>query len=185
MPQSINCPSCTRLLRVPENLLGKPVKCPACGTNFNVAVGAEPSDYDSASVPPPEQDPDANYVDSPAEDSLDDRRSSRGRRRRSRRGRGGAPHRGPLILVLSIIGLVMLMFCAVLTLPFCLPAWLMANRDLRLMRAGQMDDEGEGLTQAGRICGIIGTILGGLVFLALCLYVLVIIVAIGMGGPPR
>jgi hypothetical protein len=35
----------------------------------------------------------------------------------------------------------------------------MGNNDLAEMRAGRMDPEGEGLTNAGRICGIIGTIL--------------------------
>ena len=49
----------------------------------------------------------------------------------------------------------------------------MGNSDLVEMRAGRMDPEGEGVTQAGRICGMIGTGLnvlwlccGGLQFLA-------------------
>jgi hypothetical protein len=33
----------------------------------------------------------------------------------------------------------------------------MGNSDLAEIRAGRMDPEGEGLTQAGRIIGIIGT----------------------------
>jgi hypothetical protein len=35
----------------------------------------------------------------------------------------------------------------------------MGTNDLREIRAGRMDPEGEGQTQAGRICGIIGTFL--------------------------
>ena len=62
------------------------------------------------------------------------------------------PHRGALILVLGILGLVFCAFCA----PF---AWFLGNEDLAKMRAGTMDPEGEGLTQAGRIMGIIGTVL--------------------------
>jgi predicted Zn finger-like uncharacterized protein len=34
MPTMINCPSCERKLRVPEELLGKKVRCPSCGTMF-------------------------------------------------------------------------------------------------------------------------------------------------------
>jgi hypothetical protein len=34
MPEIIQCPSCQRELQVPEDFIGKPVKCPACGLNF-------------------------------------------------------------------------------------------------------------------------------------------------------
>ncbi len=62
------------------------------------------------------------------------------------------PHRGILILVLGILGLIL---CP----PFGIAAWLMGNSDLREIRQGYMDPSGEGLTQGGRICGIVGTIL--------------------------
>ncbi len=35
----------------------------------------------------------------------------------------------------------------------------MGNKDLEAMRRGRMDDAGEGLTSAGRICGMISSIL--------------------------
>ncbi len=35
----------------------------------------------------------------------------------------------------------------------------MANRDLRAMQAGEMDPTGEGLTRAGKILGVIVTVL--------------------------
>jgi hypothetical protein len=35
----------------------------------------------------------------------------------------------------------------------------MGNNDLREMAAGTMDPDGRGLTQAGKICGMIGVIL--------------------------
>lgn len=61
------------------------------------------------------------------------------------------PHRGPLILALGIIACCgALMFTG-------LPAWFMANRDLRLMSRGLMDSHGLGLTVAGKVCGIVGT----------------------------
>ena len=34
MPQIVTCPDCGRKLRVPDNLLGKKVKCPGCGQKF-------------------------------------------------------------------------------------------------------------------------------------------------------
>jgi hypothetical protein len=62
------------------------------------------------------------------------------------------PHRGPVILVLGILGLVMCFILGII-------AWVMGNADLREMDAGTMDPSGRGLTSAGKICGMIGTIL--------------------------
>jgi hypothetical protein len=62
------------------------------------------------------------------------------------------PHRGTLILVLGILGLVI---CG----PLGIAAWIMGNGDLKQIDAGAMDSSGRSLTNAGRICGIIATIL--------------------------
>jgi len=62
------------------------------------------------------------------------------------------PHRGVLILVFGILGLV----CCVI---FGIIAWVMGNGDLREMDAGRMDPSGRGLTQAGKICGIVNVAL--------------------------
>ena len=62
------------------------------------------------------------------------------------------PHRGTLILVLGILGLVV---CG----PLGIAAWIMGNGDLREMAEGRMDPAGQGMTQAGKICGIIGIVL--------------------------
>jgi predicted Zn finger-like uncharacterized protein len=79
---------------------------------------------------------------------------------RKRRGvrRDCEPHRGTLILVLGIISIVIY----ALGLPLGLPAWIMGRGDLRKMDRGEMDPAGRSTTQAGYICGIIGTILGAL-----------------------
>ena len=63
------------------------------------------------------------------------------------------PHRGTLILVLGILGLVC---CGIFT---AIPAWIMGSADLKEMDAGTMDPEGRGITNAGKICGMIGCIL--------------------------
>jgi len=72
------------------------------------------------------------------------------------------PHRASTVLVLGILGLVV---CNVLGVI----AWVMGNSDLAEMRAGTMDPSGYGTTNAGRICGIIATVLMiiGLIFLVI------------------
>jgi hypothetical protein len=62
------------------------------------------------------------------------------------------PHRGTLILVLGILGLVV---CG----PVGIAAWVMGGSDLKEMDAGTMDPSGRGTTQAGKICGMIACIL--------------------------
>ena len=62
------------------------------------------------------------------------------------------PHRGTVILVLGILGLVV---CG----PLGIAAWVMGSGDMKEMDAGTMDPAGRGTTQAGKICGIIGTVL--------------------------
>ena len=71
------------------------------------------------------------------------------------------PHRGTLILVFGILSLVL---CA----PLGIPAWIMGNADLKEMDAGKMDPSGRSITQGGRICGIIGTVLLGIGVLFFC-----------------
>lgn len=62
------------------------------------------------------------------------------------------PHRGVLILVFGILGLLLCFIFGIL-------AWVMGNQDLAQMNQGLMDSEGRQLTQAGRICGMISVIL--------------------------
>ncbi len=63
-----------------------------------------------------------------------------------------APHRGAMILTFGILSIA----CCP---PFGIAAWIMGNTDLAQIEAGMMDPSGKGTTNAGRICGIIGTIL--------------------------
>ena len=62
------------------------------------------------------------------------------------------PHRATLILVLGILGLVI---CA----PLGIVVWILGNGDLKEMDAGTMDPSGRSTTNAGKICGMIATIL--------------------------
>lgn len=62
------------------------------------------------------------------------------------------PHRGVMVLVLGILGIVVCFICGII-------AWVMGKSDLQEMDAGIMDPSGRGLTQAGKICGMISVIL--------------------------
>jgi predicted Zn finger-like uncharacterized protein len=187
MPDVITCPKCDRKLRVPDELMGQEVKCPTCSTTFT-ASGTPPSPPPPP-LPPREPEPEPHRV-SPRRpgrrddsDELDDYdNDDRPRRRRGTRpGRYLQPHRGSTILVLGILSLV------ILPIVFGPIAWIMGNNDMREIRAGRMDPEGEGNTNAGRICGMIGTILG-IISIVCCIGWFALIIAgsaAGAGGARR
>ncbi|MCI0465245.1 MAG: zinc-ribbon domain-containing protein [Gemmataceae bacterium] len=194
MAEIISCPSCQRKLQVPENLLGQDVQCPTCGAAFAARADQGPAPSQAPAPPPtvaptpapepqrwapsyPPAGPDrGDYPPGPGprrppgrdygyEDDYDDY-DPYNRRPRSRRGM--APHRGSTILTLGILSLVVLG-------PILGPiAWVMGHQDMNEIRAGRMDPEGEGPTNAGKICGMIATILSA-VGLAFCfLWMLVV-----------
>jgi predicted Zn finger-like uncharacterized protein len=154
MPLIVACPSCGGKLRVADVLLGRRVRCPACDTTFT-------SDVESVS-PPAESRPAPHLDDFPESDwDISDIRKRMPRR-------DAEPHRGTLVLVLGILSLVtVMMYClAPFGLIFGLCAWIMGQKDLGKIKSGHMDEEGRGTTQAGWICGIIGTVLNGVWTLA-------------------
>jgi predicted Zn finger-like uncharacterized protein len=170
MPITTSCPSCSRALRVPDDLLGKNVKCPTCGTTFLAAGESAP--------PPAEEEPPApaparrpappdDYDDGPAAEE----------RRPARRRSSLQPHRGQIILILGILALVT--GTGWILGPI---AWIMGNNDLKEIRAGRMDPEGEGTTNAGRICGMIATIFNIAVVACGCVGFAIIMIAGIAGG---
>ncbi len=82
-----------------------------------------------------------------------------------------APHRGVLILVLGILGIVCCFICGII-------AWVMGNNDMREIDAGRMDPSGRGLTQAGKICGMVGVILW---IVGIAIQVLFMLLGVGFG----
>lgn len=70
------------------------------------------------------------------------------------------PHRGGSVLALGILGLVPL----VGVIPFGIPAWVMGSNDLRGMDLNQVDASGRKLTRAGRVCGVVGTVIWLMLF---------------------
>jgi len=148
MPILVNCPSCRQTVQVPENLIDQFVRCPACEATFTatrqmalpdpVTVEYEPSAETRGQRSPPPQ--------SPAQQPVRPTANLR-------------PHRGVAILVLGILSIVLICGIGLIFGPI---AWIMGTNDLREIREGRMDPAGEGMTAAGRICGIVGTCLHGL-----------------------
>lgn len=254
MATIVDCPTCTRKLRVPDELLGKKVKCPTCSGTFDAMVapapagagsssgpaeprlslddggtlagasktqprppgaGAGPPDSGAPSPAPPvssENPPGAvpsseqetlshfpsqeapeedlepcpycgekiardatrcTYCKEDLEDDVkSDRPWDRGYRPYRDVRRDSEPHRGTLILVLGIVSIVSssLSVCSygllgIIGLVMGICVWVMGQKDLKKMRSNQMDPQGQGSTQAGWICGIIGTVFGALGFL--------------------
>ena len=176
----VSCPECRRQLRVPEELVGQQVKCPTCGHVFiaNLEAPPPPRPEDESLQRPREasrrtaDEDDDRPRRRPRYDDEEDDEDDRPFRRRSRyddedddydddrprrRRRYLKPHRGVGVLVLGILAVVTGL--GIILGPI---AWVMGNNDLTEIRAGRMDAEGEGMVNAGRICGIIGTILGAL-----------------------
>lgn len=165
MAQLIQCPQCDRQLRVPDELLGKRVQCPSCGNTFVAPSARAPIAEIVPSMGEPVPLAPARAQRRPDDDDLDGLEDPP----RYRRRRELADHRGGLILALGILSIVI--SCLGLLLgPI---AWTLGNTDLAAMRAGRMDPEGESLTNAGRVCGIIGTVLGGLSFCSMLFWIVV------------
>ncbi len=71
------------------------------------------------------------------------------------------PHRGGVVLALGILGIVVCFICGII-------AWVMGKNDLQEMEAGVMDPSGRDITNAGRIYGLIGFVLGCIGQLGVC-----------------
>jgi predicted Zn finger-like uncharacterized protein len=247
MSTIVDCPSCNRKLRVPDDLLGKKVKCPTCSGTFDAVAESsgkipapssspppDPGPFGSSmpqmslegtpsgspaadssspapvpnapgseayapssekgSVPPSEQDTlsqnvpksgaeeelvpcpycgEKNPVDATrcgyCREHLDDEDLSgrpwdQGYRPYRDVRRDSEPHRGTLILTLGIVSIVSSVtgFLGLIGLIMGICTWVMGQRDLKKMQANMMDPQGLGSTQAGWICGIIGTAFGSL-----------------------
>jgi len=80
-----------------------------------------------------------------------------------------------MILVLGILALVLNFSCGIGWI-LGIVAWVMGNADLRAMQSGQMDRTGEGMTKAGKICGLISVIL-----FVVGVFIWIVMMALGIG----
>ena len=69
-----------------------------------------------------------------------------------------------MVLAMGIISLVGVAVVGGLPIIFGIIGWVMGQTDLRKMRNNQMDRDGEGMTRAGWICSIFGTLVNGAIF---------------------
>jgi phage FluMu protein Com len=189
------CPGCQARLSVATSDLGADVECPYCKTVYKAkkpGTGTSPvspsrrSELDEDRPSRRRRDEEEEEDDRPSrrrrrdevdeEEEEDDRprrrrrdeeeEEDRPRKRKRRRGGSYAPHRGVTILIFGILGWAV---CLI----FGIMAWVMGNADIKAMDEGRMDPEGRGMTQIGRIMGMVQCILAlicvpvyiGLIFL--------------------
>lgn len=165
MSQLVTCTQCRQELRIPSELAGKKVKCPACAFTF-VAAPPLPSEVLS-------HDDRVGREEEPVTVQPRSRRQRRRNDEDSAYDDSLSPHRGSLILVLGIMSiLASFVGCAPVGLALGLMAWIMGGNDLQAMAIGTMDRSGESETGSGRTCGIIGTVLNGIGFFCIGVYIL-------------
>jgi predicted Zn finger-like uncharacterized protein len=114
MPEQIRCPSCSSVLRVPDTLLGKNVKCPKCTMTFVAEM--EEEDPPEGIVREPRRSPSRSRVRDDVEDEElppeeeEEEEEERPRRRKRRRRRrisaeASASVAGPAIALMVVSGL--------------------------------------------------------------------------------
>jgi hypothetical protein len=68
MPQIIICPECERKLRVPDDLLGKKVRCPGCSVMFKAVAAGD----DEIAIKEPDEEPAPRRKPPPREERISD-----------------------------------------------------------------------------------------------------------------
>jgi len=192
------CQNCSTTLRVDRQYLGRQARCPNCKT-INQVADQKSSDDASSSVigqEVPDQQVQTETVEGETDPLSFDRPSQNtasektpageagnqgfrsnpytSPRSRSTAWHGNNPHRGGLILTLGILAAT----CNFLLIPGIM-AWVMGASDLKKMKAGYMDSDGQGITTAGMVLGIIFTLLI-LVPIALYLFFAMFLIAVAI-----
>ena len=197
MAETIKCVHCDAPLRLPEQYIGQEVRCPSCQKTFTARLPKEPPPRSRPEPEPePESEPEPRETSSaarrrPREIDEDDAPSGRRRPRteddedypRPRgsrydddRRRRSYPkgERSGIILALGIISLASSpMGCcffplAVVGIGCGATAIFLGRSDLAEIASGQRNPAGQGMTNAGMICGIIGTIVSVLFMFISC-----------------
>ncbi|HEY7328534.1 MAG TPA: MJ0042-type zinc finger domain-containing protein [Gemmataceae bacterium] len=128
MPEQVRCPECNAALRVPENLLGKTVKCPKCQTTFTAEtdepveserIVREPRPSSARRRPPPPEEIEEDELEEvPDEEEEQEERPRRRRRGGGRRRAAEAAVSGPAValIVLGSLDLFLIVLDLVLGL---------------------------------------------------------------------
>lgn len=99
MPTTLNCPSCSRPLRVPDELLGRQVKCPSCGTTFLATSSGE-----AALAPAARESYEPDESEAEYEERAEDRPRGRAGQRSWAEGKVRAP--AVCLLVAGVLGVL-------------------------------------------------------------------------------
>lgn len=200
----VRCPSCEHTFDAPGSSapapepspeprdfpldlsLDEPNSSPTSSGDADGLLGAielKPPGAEEPAAPPRTEAPGSTPKRKPRvpDEEFDEDAPSFVRRRPPRR--DCEPDRGSVVLTLGILSLVGLCLSPI-GLTLGLIAWVMGQKDLRKMRRGDMDPRGEGTTQAGWICGIIGTVLNTLAVLFCSGYIALVAFAVNSIPPP-
>jgi hypothetical protein len=183
MPTTVDCPSCGRVLLLPDDVATAAVRCPGCASTFPGSVASAVTEPEALprvrslqAVETPARGSDqracpycreaipgnATFCRFCGEELAAENDNVPPWERVGALRRDVDSHRGGLVLTLGVAGMIAsgIHVLSVIGVPLSVTAWVMGQSDLKRMRANQLDPGGAGLTQAGRICGIIGTCLG-------------------------
>ncbi len=172
---------------MPDDLLGKKVRCPGCDETFTAATG-EIGRTGSVTASPRSEPSEAyreGAASGPTHRDVDDKPARPSRRRWDdedeydddfgrplRRRRRFAPHRGGSVMTTGLLSIILSFAICPLFGFIGIAAWVMGRNDLREIREGRMDPSGHGQPMAGFVMGIIGTglgtltLVGGLIWIA-------------------
>lgn len=186
MALSTTCPGCNATLQFDDSQANMQGVCPGCGANFTIPITGQPqrgNPYAPVGRTTTHGYATQDNVPHPGNPYAAGQALSRSGY--GTLSSGVAPHRGGVVLTLGIVGLSLGVFGLCIFVfgaigwICCLIAWILGYFDLRAMRLGNMDAAGLGITQAGMICGMIGTILGAM---ALVVFVLIMFAAVANAG---
>jgi predicted Zn finger-like uncharacterized protein len=182
MATIVSCPHCRSSLQVPQELLGKDVRCAGCQKTFRAvtepAAMPVPPPLPAGDVPEWDKPPagDEEEYEKPLDEGKGESRKDKPKRRGPRESAKGyyddlmryqrrkqQPHRGSLILTFGILSLL-----GVASFIFGTLAWYWGTQDLNEMYSGKMDMRGEGMTKTGRLLGMIGIGIQCLLILSCC-----------------
>jgi hypothetical protein len=179
------CPECGKELCVRDELLGNQVRCPVCEAVFRAVIGMEPppTPYSIAFEPPPIRRGGNQRASAPQAEIYSGAHLDETGPWPQRRNRAPGPydliaHRGGIILALGIAGLIV-SSCPIAGWIIGGLATRMGADDIGKMDRGSMDPTGRGMTNAGRICGIIAVTLSTLGCLAGIFFLVMYLIHLG------
>ncbi|HLW66990.1 MAG TPA: hypothetical protein VKS79_16870 [Gemmataceae bacterium] len=165
MPAIVECPSCGKKLKVPDEYIGKKVRCSDCNGTF------------VSGKPPAKEPPRPAAVESEPDDAADQTDDDAPVRRRSRSSM--EPDRGVLILILGIAGSAGIFVIGIIAIVPAILAWIWGKADLKKMDEGTMSPDGRSNTQLGKTLGMVGLIVNAVFLVIGCVGIIIWIVFLG------